>query len=79
MFKITKYHKKMKLVYMGAGLCTLAFLFLNDDLQTDINVGDIVTFSGEEVHDFKRAFFVKSKSDNVQLSMKVKDNERNNN
>ena len=24
-------------------------LFLNDDLQTDINVGDIVTFNGEEV------------------------------
>ncbi len=25
------------------------YLFLNDDLQTDINVGDIVTFNGEEV------------------------------
>lgn len=55
------------------------YLFLNDDLQTDINVGDIVTFNGEEVHDFKRAYFVKSKSDNAQLSMKVKNNERNNN
>lgn len=33
MFKITKYHKKMKLVYMGAGLCTLAFLFLNEDFK----------------------------------------------
>ena len=25
------------------------YLFLNDDLQTDINVGNIVTFNGEEV------------------------------
>lgn len=33
MFKITKYHKKIKLVYMGAGLCTLAFLFLHDDFK----------------------------------------------
>ena len=39
MFKITKYHKKMKLVYMGAGLCTLAFLFLNDDFK-EFNVKD---------------------------------------
>lgn len=25
------------------------YLFLNDDLQTDINVGNIVTFNGEEI------------------------------
>ena len=51
------------------------YMFLIDDVETDIQLNDFVSFRGEEVHGVKKAFFVK----NVNKSMKfVKDeyNER---
>ena len=54
------------------------YMFLIDDIETDIELNDYVSFRGEEVQGVKKAFFVK----NVNKSMKyVKDvnNERRDN
>ncbi len=35
------------------------YMFLSDDVNEEINVGDLVKFRGEEVQDINRAYFVK--------------------
>ena len=39
------------------------YIFLNDDLLCSIQIGDLVTFKGEEKQDLKRAYFIKKKND----------------
>ena len=40
------------------------YIFLTDDVNGTINIGETVTFRGEKIHNINRAFFVKKKVDN---------------
>ena len=51
------------------------YMFLSDDVNEEINVGDLVKFRGEEVQDTNRAYFVKMLHYNTELHKRyVKDN-----
>lgn len=39
------------------------YIFLKEDVLDEIKEGDLVLFKGETIHDIKKAFFIKKKSD----------------
>lgn len=50
------------------------YLFLKKDLESEVNVGDIVNFNGEVVHNTLRAYFVKRSEyqNNIEVKIKTK-------
>ncbi len=38
------------------------YIFLREDVLDEIKEGDLVLFKGENIHDIKKAFFIKKKS-----------------
>ena len=42
------------------------YIFLDKDMEMPINIGDIVSFHGEKIHDVYRAFIVKKYVNNEE-------------